>query len=188
MKKNIVVLISGRGSNLKSIISATNKENFPAKISLVISSNKSALGLKIAEKNHIKNVVVEQKEFSNKELFESDLIGKIAQQDPSLICLAGFMQILSKTFINKFRDKIINIHPSLLPDYKGLNTHERAIKSGEKYSGCTVHYVTEELDSGKIIAQERVLISPSDTPDTLSRKVLEREHIIYPKTIESLLS
>ena len=188
MKKNIVVLISGRGSNLESIISATNKKNFPAKISLVISSNKSALGLKIAEKNHIKNFVVEQKEFSNKELFEADLIGKIVKQDPSLICLAGFMHILSKTFINRFRDKIINIHPSLLPDYKGLNTHERAIKSGEMYSGCTVHYVTEELDGGKIIAQEKVLISPSDTPDTLSRKVLEREHIIYPKTIESLLS
>ncbi len=188
MKKNIVILISGRGSNLESIISAANKKNFPAKISLVISSNKSALGLKIAEKNHIKNFVVEQKEFSNKELFEADLIGKIVKQDPSLICLAGFMHILSKTFINRFRDKIINIHPSLLPDYKGLNTHERAIKSGEMYSGCTVHYVTEELDGGKIIAQERVLISPSDTPDTLSRKVLEREHIIYPKTIELLLS
>ena len=188
MKKNIVILISGRGSNLESIISAANKKNFPAKISLVISSNKSALGLKIAEKNHIKNFVVEQKEFSNKELFEADLIGKIVKQDPSLICLAGFMHILSKTFINRFRDKIINIHPSLLPDYKGLNTHERAIKSGEMYSGCTVHYVTEELDGGKIIAQEKVLISPSDTPDTLSRKVLEREHIIYPKTIESLLS
>ena len=188
MTKNIVVLISGRGSNLESIISATNKKKFPAKISLVISSNKSALGLKIAEKNHIKNFVIEQKEFSNKELYEEDLIGKIVQQDPNLICLAGFMQILSKTFISKFRDKIINIHPSLLADYKGLNTHERAINAGEKYSGCTVHYVTEELDGGKIIAQERVLISPSDTPETLSIKVLEREHIIYPKTIESLLS
>ncbi len=98
------------------------------------------------------------------------------------------MQILSKKFINKFKDKIINIHPSLLPDYKGLNTHERVIQAGERYSGCTVHYVTEELDGGKIIAQERILISPSDTPKTLSRKVLEREHIIYPKTIESLLS
>ena len=188
MKKNIVVLISGRGSNLESIISATNKKNFPAKITLVISSNKSALGLKIAEKNHIKNFAVEQKEFSNKELYEEDLISKIVQQDPNLICLAGFMQILSKKFINKFKDKIINIHPSLLPDYKGLNTHERVIQAGERYSGCTVHYVTEELDGGKIIAQERILISPSDTPKTLSRKVLEREHIIYPKTIESLLS
>ena len=188
MKKNIVVLISGRGSNLESIISAANKKSFPAKISLVISSNRSALGLKIAEKNHIKNFVVEQKEFSNKELYEEDLIGKIVQQDPSLICLAGYMKILSKKFINKFKDKIINIHPSLLPDYKGLNTHERAIQAGEKYSGCTVHYVTEELDGGKIIAQEKILISPSDTPETLSRKVLEREHIIYPKTIELLLS
>ena len=188
MTKNIVVLISGRGSNLKSIISATNKKNFPAKISLVISSNKSALGLKIAENNNIKNFAVEQKEFYNKELYEEDLIGKIVQHDPNLICLAGFMQILSKKFINKFKDKIINIHPSLLPDYKGLNTHERVIQAGERYSGCTVHYVTEELDGGKIIAQEKVLIRPSDTPETLSRKVLEMEHIIYPKTIESLLS
>ena len=188
MKKNIVVLISGRGSNLESIISATNQKNFPAKISLVISCNKSAIGLKIAEKNDIKNFVVEQKKFYNKELFEADLIGKIAQQNPSLICLAGFMQILSKDFIDKFRNKIINIHPSLLPNYKGLNTHERAIKAGDKYSGCTVHYVTEELDGGKIIAQERVLISPGDTPETLSRKILEREHVVYPKTIETLLS
>jgi phosphoribosylglycinamide formyltransferase-1 len=132
--------------------------------------------------------VVEQREFSNKELYEADLIEKIIHHDPSLICLAGFMQILSKNFINEFRGKIINIHPSLLPDYKGLNTHERAIKAGKKYSGCTVHYVTEELDGGKIIAQERVLISPSDTPETLSKKILEREHVIYPKTIESLLS
>jgi phosphoribosylglycinamide formyltransferase-1 len=187
MKKNIVVLISGRGSNLESIISATNKNNFPAKISLVISSNKAAKGLKIAEKNYIENFIIEQSKFSNNDLFEEALIGKIIQHDPSLVCLAGFMIILSKNFINKFRGKIINIHPSLLPDYKGLNTHKRAIIAGEKYSGCTVHYVTEELDGGKIIAQEKVSISPSDTPETLGRKVLEKEHIIYPKTIDLLL-
>ena len=187
MKKNIVVLISGRGSNLETIISATNKKNFPAKVSLVISNKKAVLGLKIAEKNSINNLVIEQKKFSNKDLFEKALINKIIPHDPSLICLAGFMQILSKTFISKFRGRIINIHPSLLPNYKGLNTHERAIKAGEKYSGCTIHYVTEELDSGAVIAQEKVLIDAGDTPETLSRKVLEKEHIIYPKTIESLL-
>ncbi len=187
MKKNFVVLISGRGTNLESIISATNKKDFPAKLSLVISDNKNAFGLKIAEKFHINNLVIEQEKFSGKELFEKNLINQITKYDPNLICLAGFMKILSKTFIDKFRGKIINIHPSLLPNYKGLNTHKRAIEAGEKFSGCTVHYVTENLDSGKIIAQEKVSISPDDTPETLSKRVLAIEHIIYPKTIESLL-
>lgn len=187
MKKNIIVLISGRGSNLESIISATNKKNFPARISLVISDNENAFGLEIAKKNHIENTVIKQMKISDKNLFEENLASKIIQYSPNLICLAGFMRVLSKSFIEKFRGKIINIHPSLLPDYKGLNTHKRAIEAKEKYSGCTVHYVTEELDSGQIIAQEKVLIDPNDTPETLGRRVLEREHIIYPKTIESLL-
>ena len=187
MKKNIVVLISGRGSNLESIIAATYKKNFPAEISLVISDNKNALGLKVAKKYSINNLIVEQKKFQNKELFEKNLINKIAQYNPNLICLAGFMKVLSNTFIDTFSGKIINIHPSLLPKYKGLNTHKRAIEAGEKYSGCTVHYVTEELDSGRIIAQEKVLIKTGETVESLSKRVLEKEHVIYPKSIKSLL-
>lgn len=187
MMKNIVVLISGRGSNLNSIILSTKKKNFPAKVSLVISDNKEALGLEIAKNNNIKNTVIDHKAFNDKGSFEEALIRTIVQHTPDLICLAGFMRILSKNFIEKFDGKIINIHPSLLPKYKGLNTHERAIKSGDLHSGCTVHYVTDDLDGGKIIAQEQVLIEVGDDALSLSKKILKIEHKIYPKSIKSIL-
>jgi len=188
MKKNIVILISGRGSNLKSIINATKKINYPATISLVISDTIKAQGLIVAKDNGINNLVIERNSFKSKDEFEKILIEKIIQHNPSLICLAGFMRILSKNFIEKFKDKIINIHPSLLPKYKGINTHEKAINSGDEYSGCTVHYVTKELDDGEIIAQQSVIITSDDTIHTLSEKVLKLEHKLYPKVIKKLLS
>ena len=188
MKKNIVVLISGRGSNLKSIIKATKDKDYPASISLVISDNKNALGLKTAQDNNINTLIVERDTFANIYSFEKNLIEKIIFYNPCLICLAGFMRVLSKEFVDKFRGKIINIHPSLLPKYKGLNTHEKAISAGDEYAGCTVHYVTEQLDSGKIISQQKVKIEKNDNIETLNKKVLEVEHKIYPEAIRLLLS
>ena len=123
-----------------------------------------------------------------KKKFEDDLVEKITQHNPSLICLAGFMKILSKDFVDKFKGKIINIHPSLLPKHKGLNTHEKAINSGDKYGGCTVHHVNARVDDGEIIAQQKVIITSDDTADTLKQKVLELEHKLYPKIIRGLLS
>ena len=188
MKKNIVVLISGRGSNLKSIISATKDTNYPATVSLVISDNSKAQGLDIAKNNDIDNVIIERCSFDSNDKFEEDLIKKITQYNPSLICLAGFMKILSKVFVEKFKGKIINIHPSLLPKHKGLNTHKKAINSGDKHSGCTVHHVNDKMDDGEIIAQQEVVIATNDTAETLKEKVLDLEHKLYPKVIKALLS
>ena len=188
MKKNIVVLISGRGSNLKSILSATKDANYPAIVSLVISDNSNAQGLDIAKYNNIDNVIIERSSFDSNDNFEEDLIKKITQYNPSLICLAGFMKILSKGFVEKFMGKIINIHPSLLPKYKGLNTHQKAINSGDKHSGCTVHYVNDKMDAGEIIAQQKVIIAIDETVETLKDKVLDLEHKLYPKVIKVLLS
>ena len=187
-EKNIVVLISGRGSNLKSIINATKDKNYPASISLVISDNKDALGLKTAQDNNINTLIVARDTFTNTYSFEKNLIEKITFYNPYLICLAGFMKILSNEFVDKFRGKIINIHPSLLPKYKGLNTHKKAINAGDEYAGCTVHYVTEQLDGGEIISQQKVRIEKSDNINTLSKKVLEVEHKVYPEAIKLLLS
>ena len=188
MKKNIIVLISGRGSNLKSIINATKDKNYPASISLVISDNKDALGLKTAQDNNINTLIVARDLFTDTHSFEKNLIEEITFYNPNLICLAGFMKILSNEFVDKFRGKIINIHPSLLPKYKGLNTHKKAINAGDEYAGCTVHYVTEQLDGGEIISQQKVTIEKSDNINTLSKKVLEAEHKIYPEAIKLLLS
>ena len=188
MKKKIIVLISGRGSNLKSIINATKESNYPATVSLVISDTSNAQGLNIAKNNGIDNLVIERNLFDNKNKFEKILIEKIIQYDPHLICLAGFMKVLSNDFVEMFKEKIINIHPSLLPSHKGLNTYEKAINSGDKYSGCTVHHVTDELDAGEIIAQQKVIISSDDTVDTLREKILELEHELYPKVIKKMLS
>jgi len=188
MKKKIVVLISGRGSNLQSIINATKEANYPATVSLVVSDNSKAQGLNIAKDNGIDSFIVERISYDNKSEFENNLIEKIIQYDPHLVCLAGFTRVLSSGFVEKFKGKIINIHPSLLPKYKGLNTYERAINSGDKYSGCTVHYVNDELDGGEIIAQKKVVITSDDTVDTLRKKILEHEHKLYPNTIKTLLS
>ena len=183
-KKNIAVLISGRGSNLKSLINYSKKKNSLFKIKLVISNNFNAGGLAIANKSKIKNYYIK---YSTKRSFENQSLKLIKKHKIDLICLAGFMKILSENFIEKFSKTILNIHPSLLPKYRGLNTHIRVIKNKEKYSGATVHIVNEKLDAGKIIIQERIKILKTYKVKTLEKKILKIENKIYPKAITKLL-
>ena len=177
------VFISGNGSNLKSIIKNSRDYNFPIKIELIISNNIKANGLKIAKKYSIPYKYFSTK---NNKLFESNSLFEIKKRNIKFLCLAGFMKVLSNNFIKSFHHKIINIHPSLLPKYKGLDTHKRVLKNKEKYSGCTVHYVTSELDSGKIILQKRIRIDKNETAHTLKLKILKQEHVLYPKSIISV--
>ncbi len=177
---NVGVFISGRGSNLKELIKYSKKNNTIWKIKLVISNKKEAKGLAYAKKNKIVNYAIEKKKLQ----FEKKALNYLKKNKINLLCLAGFMKILSKEFIKKSKFKIINIHPSLLPKYKGINTHERAIKAGDKYAGSTVHYVTAKLDSGKKILQTKVKILKKDKPYSLAKRVLKAEHIIYPKAVD----
>tara|TARA_B100001057_G_scaffold270214_1_gene270386 strand:+ start:146 stop:727 length:582 start_codon:yes stop_codon:yes gene_type:complete len=179
------VFISGTGSNLKSLIRFSNKKNSPISIELIISDNLKAKGLKFGKNFQISNKVFDYK---NKFIAEKKIISEIKNKKIELICLAGFMKILSKNFIKNFKGKILNIHPSLLPKYKGLNTHQRAISNNEKYSGCTVHVVNSRLDSGKIILQKKVKISKGETAKSLAKKILIQEHKLYPKAIRKLFS
>ena len=176
---NIAVFISGTGSNLKSLIKFSKLKKSPIIIKMIISNNYKAKGLKYANIYKIKKKVFD---FQNT-LSEKKVINELKKSDIQLICLAGFMKILSKSFINNFKGKILNIHPSLLPKYKGLNTHERAIRNKDKYSGCTVHFVNARLDSGKIVLQKKVKISKKDTVSSLAKKILVQEHKLYPKAI-----
>ena len=184
-KKNTAVLISGRGSNLKSLIKYSKTKKSLIKIVLVISNNFNAKGLEYANKSKINNIIIK---YSNRKNFEDRLLKLLKKNSVDLICLAGFMKILSGTFIKKFYKPILNIHPSLLPKYKGLNTHNRAIQNKDKYSGATVHVVNEKLDSGKIILQKKIKILKSDNGKSLEKKVLKIEHKIYPKAIIRLLT
>ena len=184
-KKNTAVLISGRGSNLRSLIKYSKTKKSLIKIVLVVSDNFSAKGLNYAKKTNINNIVIK---YSNRKSFENRLFKLLRENDVDLICLAGFMKILSGSFIRKFYKPILNIHPSLLPKYKGLNTHNKAIQNKDKYSGATVHIVNEKLDSGKIILQKKVKILKSDSVKSLEKKVLKIEHKIYPKAIIKLLA
>tara|TARA_B100000989_G_scaffold74140_1_gene52272 strand:+ start:1127 stop:1711 length:585 start_codon:yes stop_codon:yes gene_type:complete len=184
-KKNIAVFISGKGSNLENLIKRSKDRNSRYKISLIVSNNSKALGLKFANKFNIKKKIID---LNNSKLSEKKLLGTLKKNHINIICLAGFMKILSKDFIKRFNGKILNIHPSLLPKYKGLNTHSRAIQNKEKYSGCTVHYVSFKLDSGKIILQKKVKIFKKDTPVSLASKVLAQEHVLYPKALNKIIA
>ena len=177
------VFISGNGTNLKSIIKNSRDYNFPIKIELIISNCIEAKGLKLAKKYAIPSKYFS---YDNQKKFERNSLHEIKKRKIKFLCLAGFMKILSKNFIRNFGHKIINIHPSLLPKFKGLNTHKRVLKSGAKYSGCTVHFVSPELDSGQIILQKRVLISKNETEDSLRKKILIQEHKIYSQSIISI--
>src|SRR5210317_2543495 len=183
-QKNIAVFISGTGSNLKSLIKFSKLKKSPIIVRMIISNNYKAKGLQYAHIYKIKKKVFD----FNNTLSEKKVINELKKSDIHLICLAGFMKILSKSFIKNFKGKILNIHPSLLPKYKGLNTHERAIKNKDKYSGCTVHFVNSRLDSGKIINQKKVRINKFDTPKTLAKKILTKEHKLYPDAIIKVLS
>lgn len=186
-KLNLAVLISGRGSNLQSILEACQDPEFPAQVKLVISNKADAYGLVRAEKMGIPTSVVAHKDFSSREEFERALIAAIETAGPiDLVCLAGFMRVLTPLFIARWENRLINIHPSLLPAYKGLHTHERAIAAGEKIAGCTIHFVTSGVDEGPIILQKSVPVLPNDTPDSLAERVLEQEHLAYPEAISLL--
>ena len=184
-KINTAIFISGRGSNLKSLINFFKKKNSPILIKLVVSNNPKAKGLIFAQKSKINKYIIN---FKNKKISEKNLLKKLLINNINLICLAGFMKILSGDFIKNFTKPILNIHPSLLPKYKGLNTHKRVIKNKEKYSGSTVHIVTAKLDCGKIILQKKIKISKNENEKSLEKKVLKIEHKLYPKAIEKFLN
>ena len=184
-KVKTAVFISGTGSNLKSLIKFSKKKKSPISIDLIISNNPKAKGLKLGKKNKIKRKVYN---FKKKYKIENQILSDLKKHKIKMICLAGFMEILSRNFITKFKGKILNIHPSLLPKYKGLNTHQRALDNNEKYSGCTVHFVNSKLDSGKIILQKKVKILKNDTKNSLARKILIQEHKLYPRSIIKIFS
>jgi len=179
-KIKTAVFISGTGSNLKSLIKFSNLKDSPISIKLIISDNPKAKGLIYGKIFKIRKKIFN---FKNKRMAEKKIISEIKKNEIKLICLAGFMKIISKNFIKNFKGKILNIHPSLLPKYKGLNTHNRAIINKEKFSGCTVHLVSSKLDSGKIILQKKVKIKKKDTSKKLAKKILAEEHKLYPKAI-----
>jgi len=183
-KLNVAVLISGRGTNLKSLINFSKTKNSRVNICLVISNNKNAKGLNFAIKNNIKYVIIN---YRNKNKAESKILLSLKKKKINLICLAGFMKILSKRITNKYKGRILNIHPSLLPKYKGLNTHKRVIKNKEKYTGCTVHIVNSKLDDGKKILQSRIKIYKNDNEKSLSKRLLKVENKVYPKAIKKFL-
>jgi len=184
-KIKTAVFISGTGSNLKSLIKFSKTKKSPISINLIISNNPKAKGLNLGKINKIKKKVFN---FKKKHKNENQILDVLKEYEIKMICLAGFMKILSRNFIKKFKGKIINIHPSLLPKYKGLNTHQRALDNNEKYSGCTVHFVNARLDSGKIILQKRVRIIKNETKKTLRKKILLQEHKLYPKAILKIFS
>jgi len=179
------VFFSGTGSNLRSLIKFSKLKKSPILINLIITNNKLAKGLKYGVIFRIKKKIIK---FKNKDAAENKILNELKKNKIELICLAGFMKILSNNFIKNFKGKILNIHPSLLPKYKGLNTHQRAIENKDKYSGCTVHFVNSKLDSGKIIIQKKVRILKKDTPDSLAKKILAQEHKLYPKAILKIFS
>ena len=183
-KIKTAIFISGTGSNLKSLIKFSKLKKSPIIIKTIISNNSKAKGLQYSKIYKIKKKVFD---FKNA-LSEKKIVNELKKNNIDLICLAGFMKILSKSFIKNFRGKILNIHPSLLPKYKGLNTHEKAIKNKDKYSGCTVHFVNSKLDSGKIINQKKVRIYKFDTPKSLAKRILIQEHKLYPAAIMKILN
>jgi len=183
-KTRSAVFISGTGSNLKNLINFSHKINSPISIEIIISNNKKAKGLKYSNQYKIKKQIIN---FKNHKFAEKKILKILFKEKINFICLAGFMKILSKNFIKRFKGKILNIHPSLLPKYKGLNTHVRALQNRDKFSGCTVHFVNSKLDSGKVILQEKVKITKKDTLFSLKRKVLKKEHKLYPAAIKKIL-
>ena len=182
-KLKLGVMISGSGTNLQALIDACAKDNFPAEVSVVISNRPSAQGLERAQKAGIDAVCVDHTEFENRADFETAIHECLKEHDVELVCLAGFMRILNADFVNRWKDRMINIHPSLLPSYKGLHTHARAIEDGVRFGGCTIHFVRPEMDDGPIIMQAAVPISDGETEDSLAEKILRYEHQMYPAAV-----
>jgi len=174
------VLISGRGSNMQALVEACAAADAPAEIAMVLSNVADAAGLKFAEDAGIRAVTVDHRPFPDRETFEREVTSQLKKAGVDLVCLAGFMRLLTAGFVNAWRDRLINIHPSLLPAYKGLDTHARVIADGTRFTGCTVHFVRPEMDAGPIIVQAAVPVAPDDDADSLAARVLEAEHEIYP--------
>lgn len=181
--KSLVILISGRGSNMQALLDA----KLPAKTITVISNNPAAAGLEIARSRQIPTHVIDHRAYPDREMFDVALAEKIDSCQPDLIVLAGFMRILGNSFVSRYQNRLINIHPSLLPAFAGLNPHARALKEGVKIHGCTVHFVTTQLDHGPIIIQAAVPVLPRDTSETLAARVLQQEHLIYPQAVRWFL-
>lgn len=182
-KKRVGILISGRGSNMMSLIAACQQPDFPAEIAVVISNRPEAAGLERAAACGIKTVAIDHKQFASRVPFEMKLHGALMDHGVDLVCNAGFMRLLTGGFVDRWRDRQLNVHPSLLPALPGLDTHARAIDQGLMIHGCTVHFVRLEMDTGPIVAQAAVAVMPDDTPETLGARVLVQEHIIYPHAL-----
>lgn len=187
-KVRIAILISGRGSNMQALVKACEDQNFPAEVALVLSNKADAEGLNFAQSKNIKTVFVNHREFSSREDFDKKVSAEIEKSGVEFVCLAGFMRLLSPWFVQRWFNKLINIHPSLLPEFKGADAVGDAIKAGAKISGCTVHFVREEMDSGPIIMQSQVDVVPNDTKETLAAKILKEEHRIYPESLKKILT
>ncbi len=183
MTLKIAVLISGRGSNLQALIDAKSGPGWPAAIVLVISNQPGAEGLERAEQAGIPTTVINHRDFDGRQPFDQAMTKAIEDAGAELVCLAGFMRLLSDAFVEHWRDRLINIHPSLLPAFKGLDVHQRVIDAGEEASGCTVHFVRPEMDTGPIIVQARVPVLDGDDADTLAARILKQEHKIYPQAV-----
>jgi len=179
-RRRVAILISGRGSNMSALIDAATGTDYPAEIALVLSNRQNAAGLTTASQHGITTACVDHREFESREEFEQALDTRLTEANIELVCLAGFMRLLTSWFVERWRDRLINIHPSILPAFKGLHTHERALEAGVRLHGCTVHFVRADMDSGPIIVQAAVAVGGDDTPDTLAARVLEAEHRIYP--------
>ncbi len=187
-RKRTAILISGRGSNMRSLIEAASAPSYPAEIVLVLSNRPEAEGLGVAKELGIATAAVDHKIHAGRENFEASLQVLLELHRVELICLAGFMRLLTPSFVRLWEGRMINIHPALLPAYRGLHTHERALADGAKIHGCTVHFVVPAMDEGPVIAQAAVAIVDGDTPETLARRVLAEEHILYPAALAAVAS
>ncbi|EJF90148.1 phosphoribosylglycinamide formyltransferase [Bartonella melophagi] len=187
MKKKVIIFISGNGSNMVSLAKASKQTDYPAKIIAVICDKPHAGGIEKARANGLPIHIVDRKNYPTKEAHEESILTILAQYQPDIICLAGYMRLISPHFIKPYEGRILNIHPSLLPSFKGLNTHERVLQAGIKITGCTVHLVTEEMDEGKILAQAAVPVCPNDTPEMLAQRVLQVEHKLYPQALKAFI-
>jgi phosphoribosylglycinamide formyltransferase 1 len=183
VKKRVAILISGRGSNMQALVEAARAPDYPAEIVTVISNRPDAAGLAWAKAQGIPALGLDHKLYENREHFEGQLQGVLAMSRVDIVALAGFMRLMTPGFVESWRDRMINIHPSLLPSFKGLHTHERVIEAGVKITGCTVHFVRPEMDEGPIIGQAAVAVEPGDTPETLGARVLAAEHRLYPRAL-----
>lgn len=185
--KSIVILISGRGSNMEAIVHACQREGWPARVAAIVSNKASAEGLQFAAAQGIATAVVDHKAFDSREAFDAELARVVDTFSPDVVVLAGFMRILTEGFVRHFEGRMLNVHPSLLPAFPGLHTHQRAIEAGCKLAGATVHFVTPELDHGPIVAQAAVPVLKGDTPQLLAERVLVQEHRLYPQAVRWLV-